>query len=216
LSQAAGTGNLSLIDTLIENGVEIDGVDPEDGDNETSLMRAAATDQHLVIRKLLENGADRFRKDADGRTALMIAACFDRLNALEELLKPEKSNEIAALEPGNRYEDLRDGMGRTALLWAAYMGKTRTTEALIKRGVDLEIADDWGRTPLMWAATSKGAEGYNAAAVLLEAGADPLAEDKSGATALTWAMEAGRKDIMELIAKFQFGADAEFIDQEPK
>ena len=48
-------------------------------------------------------------------------------------------------------EDARDRHGKTALIWAAYMGKVDAIRELLSRNVDVEQGDDSGRTPLMWA-----------------------------------------------------------------
>jgi len=42
-----------------------------------------------------------------------------------------------------------------------------------------------------------------AAQGLLEAGASVLTEDGAGGTALRWAVEAGRTDMIQLLAKYQ-------------
>jgi hypothetical protein len=39
------------------------------------------------------------------------------------------------------------------------MGKAQVVLELVQRGVDLELADESGRTPLMWAATSTQVQG---------------------------------------------------------
>jgi hypothetical protein len=45
--------------------------------------------------------------------------------------------------------------------------------------------------------------GMRAAQGLLEAGASVLTEDGAGGTALRWAVEAGRTDMIQLLAKYQ-------------
>ena len=59
--------------------------------------------------------------------------------------------------------------------------------------------------------TSKNADagldlcaGLRAVHGLLEAGASPSSQDAVGATALTWAIERGRKDVLETLAKYEY------------
>ena len=67
-----------------------------------------------------------------------------------------------------------------------------------------------GRSPLMWAATA--AEGLPVVHALLEAGASPTTKDDDGASALNWALERGRRDILSVIAKYEYGADTELLE----
>ena len=46
--------------------------------------------------------------------------------------------------------------------------------------------------------------GMTAVHGLLEAGASSSSQDAAGATALTWAIERGRKDVLEIIAKYEY------------
>ena len=46
--------------------------------------------------------------------------------------------------------------------------------------------------------------GLRAVHGLLEAGASPSSQDAVGATALTWAIERGRKDVLEILAKYEY------------
>jgi len=61
----------------------------------------------------------------------------------------------------------------------------------------------------MWAVTAT--DGIKAVFALLEHGASPSTKDRVGATAMNWAIERGRKDILEILAKYQYGMDTELV-----
>lgn len=213
----AGVGDLDKVKEFLDQGLDPDSVDPEDSDLETALMRAASKNHHHVLKHLLDRGADRFRRDWEGKTALMIAATLGGKEALRELLEErpsafDGSTELTLSGDEGKYEEMKDYRGRTALLWACYNAKADTAELLIERGVNLNAQDDTGRTPLMWAVTGANARGLAVTKLMLEAGADTAMEDHGGATALSWAVERGNKDLLTLVAKYQFGENIELMD----
>ena len=74
----------------------------------------------------------------------------------------------------------KDNDGATALIGAAYYGRTEVAELLLKHGADVNTKDENGYTALMLAAMNGCTEIVNA---LIEAGADDLIDNK-GRTAL--------------------------------
>jgi len=88
--------------------------------------------------------------------------------------------------------------GFTGLHCVAYLGIGEIAEALLDSGDwDVERADSWGRTPLIWAARC-GREG--AMKLLLErGGASPEHLDNYGLTLLSSAVEFGREGIVKLL-----------------
>ncbi|NPV46066.1 MAG: hypothetical protein HPY69_03845 [Armatimonadetes bacterium] len=77
--------------------------------------------------------------------------------------------------------DSRDQGGRTALHWA---GRREVAELLVAQGGDMNARDSNGWTPLHTAAL-QGTK--HMVPALLELGANPMAEDNYGNTALHWA-----------------------------
>ncbi|RAP32726.1 hypothetical protein DID80_08525, partial [Candidatus Marinamargulisbacteria bacterium SCGC AAA071-K20] len=71
--------------------------------------------------------------------------------------------------------------GNTALISAAFWGKTEAVRALVQAGANLESRDRWGSTALMLAALKGHTEAVRA---LVELGADIEATDEHGRTAL--------------------------------
>jgi ankyrin repeat protein len=68
--------------------------------------------------------------------------------------------------------------------------------ALAKEGAGIEIADSLGRTPLMEAARDGQTELITA---LLDAGANPLAKDNAGKTALDLAVKWNETEAAEIL-----------------
>jgi ankyrin repeat protein len=117
-------------------------------------------------------------RDADGRTALMVACLGDDEVAVKSLL-------ARGADP-----NLRDTRGDTPLLLAADHSFP-IVRALVEGGARVDLANEDGRTPLMSAAQ------YSLEAVrfLLERGADASHRDHDGLSALTIARAAAKPDI---------------------
>jgi hypothetical protein len=89
--------------------------------------------------------------------------------------------------------------GRTPLIQAVVFGRTSNINVikhLLDTEGDMEATDDYGRTPLSWAARDGKGEIVK---ILLEAGAYPKWKDKSGCTALSLAIANGHKAVAKLL-----------------
>ena len=137
------------------------------------------------VRQSLQQGLDVNKADAEGRTALMMAA-FDGYTEVVELLV-EHGAEV----------DLCDGAGRTALMYAASGPFPQTVELLIKGGADVNLIDTVERwTALMFAA----AEGHQPVVeVLLRHGADIDVTDADGDAAIDHARNRKQSHIVVLL-----------------
>jgi len=136
LGAAAATGDMDMMDLLLNHGLEVDS--PGD-DGTTPLMVAAEQDGTNALAKLLKAGAEVDAQNQAGETALIRAAKHDRPLALD-MLHEERAN-----------MDVKDKDGKTALIWAAISGNTRSAIYLIDHGADLNAIDDKGETALTWA-----------------------------------------------------------------
>jgi len=143
------------------------------------------------IRRSIDQGIDVNQADADGRTALMMAA-FDGYTEVVELL----------LKSGAEV-DLYDGVGRTAVMYASSGPFPQTVELLIQSGADInriDTAEGW--TALMFAA----AEGHQTVVkILLRAGADIEITDQDGDTAIDHARQRGQTHIVDFLASWSGG-----------
>ncbi len=128
-----------------------------------------------------------FSAHADLNSDLIIEAGFGEVDTVRILL--------------NRGADVntKDNYGFTPLIFAAKYGHTTTVKLLLTRGADVNVKSKLlGYTALMNAAAFGDIEMVKA---LLERGADVNARNNEGVTALTFAQEAGKSDIIELLKK---------------
>lgn len=128
---ASVSGNLEIMELLIEAGADVDKKD-EWGD--TPLMAAVAFDHIRAARLLLENGADIDATKPDQTTALMIAARQGNSEITEFLLRQGANSNIGF------------GTGWTALSLADWHGNEATRKALIEYGAKADYSIFAGRS----------------------------------------------------------------------
>ncbi len=108
-----------------------------------------------------------------------------------------------AIESGENI-NAKNKHGNTALMLAAYHGKTAFLELLLKAGADTELyRDKFDRRRALHLAAQSGA--YRAFFMLLEHGANIKAEDFSGNTVLITAIEHNRVAILRQLFKSKHG-----------
>ncbi|MEQ8330372.1 MAG: ankyrin repeat domain-containing protein [Longimicrobiales bacterium] len=114
----------SLAEALTQGNVEaLEGLDLNEAQVDTALVRGASQSPLPAIRYLLDRGADPdFAVDDFGTTALMSAAGADRAET------------VALLVDAGADVDRTDSMGDPALNWAAYMGASEAVAVLLARG----------------------------------------------------------------------------------
>lgn len=153
------------------------------------LIEAAASGDLARVRSLLASGADANARDADGATVLMRAAHLGRLDV------------VRALVDAGADVNATDERGWGALARAVYnadldRGFADVVGVLIERGANVEAPIGYGIRPLMLAA------GYGEIAVveaLLAGGADVLARNDGGLTALMMVKEKFYVDVINLL-----------------
>jgi ankyrin repeat protein len=142
-----------------------------------------------ATRRLLAAGADVTTRDSVGATLLMTAAHSGNLPLVMTLI--EAGADVNAC----------DELGWTPLMKAAYnpdldRGFADVVQALIDAGANLEAPIGYGVRPLMLAA------GYGETAVvetLLKAGADVMARNEGGLTALMMVKQKHYVDVINLL-----------------
>jgi hypothetical protein len=87
-------------------------------------------------------------------------------------------------------------LGAAPLTLALMRNDIGIARAMIDKGADVKALDGGGSSTLMWAATSERAE-VSMIDELLRLGVDPNLANKSGDTALSWAMRRGYTPIVE-------------------
>ncbi|CAG0996156.1 protein phosphatase 1 regulatory subunit 27 [Burkholderiales bacterium] len=154
-----------------------------------ALIEAAAGGDLARVRELLASGANADARDAGGATALMHAAHAGRLDVVRALLDAGAD------------ANATDERGWGALAKACHnadldRGFADVVALLAGRGADVEAPIGYGIRPLMLAA------GYGETAVveaLLAAGADVVARNEGGLTALMMVKEKFYVDVINLL-----------------
>jgi ankyrin repeat protein len=146
----------------------------------------------VVVKRLLEAGADVNGKAEDGTTALIAAVLSGQVAAVEQLLK------------AGAHLNASGKRGFTALCQAAYSEHGAVAKMLLDEGADMSIRCNLGRTPVDWAVQI-----LNSGAVkwLLKAGADASAMMPDGWTLLQTAAVNGDETTLKLL--LEAGADLE-------
>ena len=182
LLTAAFAGNVELASLLLEKGAEL-----LLGDNENSnaLHLAACGGSLAMIDMLIARGIDVNSADANGLTAVLFAGSRGRFDVASHLAS--KGGKL----------DHRSNGGSTLVHYAANRGTIDVLKELASKGVPLSPGpDQWGNTPLA-AAAMRGRN--EAAAFLLENGADVNETGADGQTALVAAVSGGHRGIVELL-----------------
>lgn len=144
LIDAARSGDLKAVSTLLRTGAKADYRRPAVGD--TPLMAAAAHGSLDIVRVLLEAGAQADVVSSQGETALRNAAMGGHLKVVEALL--------AAGAPVNAGR----ANGLSALTGAVSAGHLDVVSALLAAKADPNSKDTQGRSVLLMAAVAGRAD----------------------------------------------------------
>ena len=192
LSEAAANGNAEIVEILLKAGADANALSAE---GEPTLMTASRAGNAEAVRVLLKHGAAvDARESWKGQTALMWAAAENRAEVVEVLIESGADVNARSTEwpeekkrPSNgNIVSTRPRGGLTPLLFAAREGALASMRVLAKAGADLNLTEPDGTNALVMALINAH---YDAAAFLLDAGADPNVADKYGRTALYAAVD---------------------------
>ncbi|WP_133134894.1 ankyrin repeat domain-containing protein [Legionella nautarum] len=151
---------------------------------------------NLLLKKLLEQGAEINPKENNGWTPLHCAANKGHLKILNLLLE-KLLEQDAEINP-------KDNEGWTPLHWAAKNGHLEIVklllEKLLEQGAEISPKDDDGWTPLHCAAKYGHLKIFNLLLEkLLEQGAEISPKDNEGRTPLDWAARNGHLEVVKLL-----------------
>jgi ankyrin repeat protein len=191
LRAAAQAGDAKKVQEKLGEGVNPNAADKDTG--ETALMQAAQfsdiTQRHLVCMEALVNaGAYIDQGDAEGYTALMMAARWGKTAAVKWLLAA-----------GADWWQSRTRHNITALQWAEMNNQEETVAALKAVGAtgggpDPNAIDEYGMTGLYRAAANNEIDNM---AALVTAGANIDYADHHGGTALIVATINGHTEAIK-------------------
>ncbi|EXM13343.1 hypothetical protein FOTG_18201 [Fusarium oxysporum f. sp. vasinfectum 25433] len=166
----------------------------------TDLMIASYYGHHVIVKLLLDDGAEIDAGDSEsGRTPLLWAA----ENGHEAIIK-------LLLDRGAKIEAENWNNGQTPLLCAAKNGHEASAKLLLDKGAKIEAKDRDSLTPLLRAANN----GHEAIAkLILDKGAEIEAKDRRcGQIPLLLAAENGYEAIVKLL--LDKGAEIEAKDRQ--
>jgi ankyrin repeat protein len=182
LAEAVSHGTVKEVQLLVDEGADVDSLNPRFGDN--PLMLAIREGHPATVRILLKAGANPDSKGGEKKTVLMLAAEKNQLEIVRELIDYD-----AAV-------DLADQNEMTALMHAAREGRAEVVRELIACGAAVNLADQNGMTALMRAAR----EGHpDVVRILIAAKAEEGSKDHNHMTALDHARRRHRDDIVEIL-----------------
>ncbi len=133
LTVAISSGNVEMVKLFLNKGVHL-------ADYGSTVMFARPFDLEMLTF-LLDNGANVDARDINGNgdTLLIETVRMDKIEVMKLLL--DHGADIEA----------KDNGGMTALMWAAFWGKTDIAKLLLDRGAKLNATNDHGQTALSFA-----------------------------------------------------------------
>jgi len=179
---ASEKGSIEVCELLLKAGANPLATD-EDGLN--AMHCAAKNGKREIVRMLLIYKQLISSKTSAGFTPLMFAALSGDLEMCELLLKAE-ANPLAT-----------DEDGFNAMHYAAEIGKTEIVRILAAHKQLIDSKTGAGNTPLILASQYGHLEAYE---LLLKAGANPLAANENGRTAMHYAAQEGKTAIVRMLA----------------
>ena len=197
-----------------------------------ALADAAEQGNAVLVRSLLDGGADPNTSQVDGMTALHWAVYHDDAETAGLLVRSGadvnienrygvpplsvaatsgSADLVTLLLDGGANANTTLRGGETVLMTAARTGSLGAVRALLAHGADPTVLEQRDQTALMWAA----AEGHAAVVhALVEVGADVHATLKSGFTPMFFAVREGHIDVVHTL--LEVGSDVNEVLQRVK
>ena len=172
-------------------------------------------------RKLLELGATLDTKNDNGITAMDEALLWRRIEVVRAFIEHggATASSVASIGDAAQVEklieadpdrlDVKDGLGRTPLMWGVYYSNVDTVAALIDLGADVAVADHSGCNAGHYAAGLAGPEIVD---LLAAAGMDFSVPDAKGWQPIHHAAAWG--NVEAAIALLRIGVDIDARDKE--
>jgi hypothetical protein len=186
------------------------------------FLAAAAENDSVTVQELLAQGVDTESRDANGRSALLLATHHNAIDVARILIDTganvnamDNITDSPYLYAGaeGRLEILRmtlahgadlasvNRYGGTALIPAAHHGHVETVRELLKTGIDIDHINNLGWTALLEAIIlGDGGPIYiEIVRLLIEAGADENISDENNVTPLTHATTRNYSEIADML-----------------
>lgn len=187
LHSAVHNRHREIVNNLLEIGASANAFSYQGA---TPLGLAVVVGDEEIVGLSLRKGAEKDALDADGYSALCLAAHSGHLAIAEALLAAGADTGVGSGE-----------FGKSALHMATEKGHVGVVRALVGHGVEVETGDVEQRTALHYSSVSSNVGTVD---VLLEAGANVHARDEAGVTPLHHA--ADQSDQRAVLALLKHGA----------
>ena len=198
LHYAALCGNLEIVRVLIQHG---SGCNDQDSLGETALIKASQNGQAIVVKALLEGGADHLARGGElcgievrvPSRYIPRGTTDDKPMAVHHAASNGHDNVLALLP----YSDWVFGEDEVnALHIGAVFGHLKVVQTLLFRGADIESKDSAGNTALHYASCN----GQDPVVqLLLDKGCEINSSADEGYTALHFAALAAKPEIIRLL-----------------
>ncbi len=194
LHYAAATGSLSAVEALIGAGLD---VNAQDISGRTPLHYAAEQNAADVAALLLDKGAKHnlygrgygIHSDAwIQRTPMHVAARFSH-PAIVRLLLENGADPHAPDSDGST--PLHEAAAAVTAVYAGRQDEKTEVVRMLAAVCDVNAANDAGETPLICLAQKRAPHPEKSAEILIQRGADVNVEDRTGRTALHYAVAEG-------------------------
>lgn len=180
-------GDLGAVKLAIEFGAD---VNAHRKDSDSPLMIAVESDHKLILKELLEVGADPCQTNEADYTPLHYAAWYKHTFALEQLLKHSKVKVD---------HDMKTTDKNTPLALACHGNHSEGVKMLLPLGCDVNNMDKDNDTPLLYAVYNGMTDTVK---LLLQYGADPNLANKVDTTAVWNAVYQNHKDILKILLSY--------------
>lgn len=152
LAIACGTGNLEIVQLLIEYGATAEYIDHTGWSPLRKTVFYYDPDDEQIIRLLLANGADPDVEEVEEHTVFTAAEMYPMLRGSEDFLTGYDEEiggditEIVQMLMVNQDIDLQSPLGNTVLMCAAIRGNVALAEYCIAQGCDVYLKNSQGKT----------------------------------------------------------------------
>ena len=191
----------------------------------TALMLAALKNTPEVVKVLLDAKADISLKNPQGNTALMLAAWKNTPEVAAALLDAGADISVKNIKGKTAYDlaltnqklsgsrifvRLKPAL-QSNILGICKSGNPEDIQEAINAGVNLNVINRNGDTPLIFAAKENSAE---AVEMLITAGVEFNTQDNAGNTALIYAAAYNNPDVVSVL--LDYGADKDIVNNSGK